>query len=156
MSASRHTLFANQRIVAVVAIVRISQAPAVVLKFKKLVTMSSFMPRTERVRDKHVLVSHVKLRHASIKQTGERGACVQPAVTVRLLTNITLARVFPLVPERLRGSAGIRATHTQQFREDSAVFLRRKRERICLVIQKRHGTSGCGCLLAQGGVIRRT
>ena len=102
MSASRHTLFANQRIVAVVAIVRISQAPAVViLKFKKLVTMSSFMPRTERVRDKHVLVSHVKLRHASIKQTGERGACVQPAVTVRLLTNITLGRVFLLVPEDL-------------------------------------------------------
>ena len=101
MSASRHTLFANQRIVAVVTIVRISQAPAVVLKFKKLVTMSSFMPRTERVRDKHVLVSHVKLRHASIKQTGERGSCVQPAVTVRLLTNITLGRVFLLVPEDL-------------------------------------------------------
>jgi len=98
--------------------------------------MSTFMPRTVRVREKHVLVSHVKLRHASIKQTGERGACVQPAVTVRLLTNITLARVFPLVPERLRGSAGIRATHTQQFREDSAVFLRRKRESICLFIQK--------------------
>ena len=101
MSAPRHTLFANQRIITVVAIIRVSQAPAVILKFEELVTMSTFMPRTVRVREKHVLVSHVKLRHASIKQTGERGACVQPAVTVRLLTNITLGRVFLLVPEDL-------------------------------------------------------
>ena len=114
------------------------------------------MPRPVHVREKHVLVSHVKLRHASIKQTGERGACVQPAVTVRLLTNITLGRVFPLVPEDFVGPADIQATHTEQFSEDEAVFLRRKRESICLVIQKRYGTSGYGCFLAQGGVIRRT